>query len=292
MDECSRRTAIITIRDAKCNAHIPIYLREKFGSLATAVCISFTEHDCCSTLELLRWRVTESSQILMVLLDSRCPLLHLPPSLVNFISLPRYRVILVLTKVDISGPQRAEAWATYLRLKYPSTRVVMVESYSMDPQGFSSQEGTARRGRYEPHIPRTFKEQLVTALKEAHHELLQPPEKIKDDPEKMRDWKPRVKVDVDWDVILHSGPATRAKPPRRGSDVTAADSYEAESDVLTIGLIGTALDSVPVYSRLNFLGQPNVGKSSLLNALFGTIRVRASKTPGKVICTPRCILAA
>ena len=29
-------------------------------------------------------------------------------------------------------------------------------------------------------------------------------------------------------------------------------------------------------------GQPNVGKSSLLNALFGTTMVRASRTPGKV----------
>ena len=174
----------------------------------------------------------------MVLLDSRCPLLHLPPSLVNFISLPRYRVILVLTKVDISGPQRADAWASYLRLKYPFTRVVMVESYSMNPQDVSNQEGTARRGRYEPHIPRTFKEQLVTALKEAHHEMLQPPERIKDDPEKMSDWKPSVKVEVDWDVVLYSGPATRPKPSGRDLDVTAADSHDSESDVLTIGLIG------------------------------------------------------
>lgn len=199
----------------------------------------------CSTLELLRWRVTESSQILMVLLDSRCPLLHLPPSLVNFISLPRYRVILVLTKIDITGPQRAEAWASYLRLKYPSMRVVMVESYSMNPQGSSGREGTARRGRHVPHIPQNFKEQLVTALKEAHQEMLLPPEKIKDDPDKMSDWKPRVKVEVDWDVVLHSDPTTRAKPPEKGSDMTDADSNEAESDILTIGLIGMALDKSP-----------------------------------------------
>jgi len=120
----------------------------------------------------------------------------------------------------------------------------MVESYSINPQGISGREVNPRRGRYEPHIPRTFKERLVTAMKEAHHELLQPPERIKDDPEKMSNWRPRVKVEVDWDVVLQSGPATSAKPARKGSDVTAADSPEAESDVLTVGLIGTSLDDV------------------------------------------------
>ena len=199
--------------------------------------------------------MTEISQILLILLDSRCPTLHFPPALgaylANVPNASRLRTVLVLTKVDISGPHRAAAWTAYLRAQYPGMRVVQVESYV---EKFPDGEATSstRKRAHEPHLPSAFRQTLVDALRETHAELLEPPPSVQMKPERLAAWKPRVKAEVNWEAVLsaHGGQvgtvvggaaAPRANKAALEDEAAGehADDEDSEPEYLTIGLIGT-----------------------------------------------------
>ena len=157
----------------------------------------------------------------------------------------------MLTKVDISGLDRAAAWTTYLNALHPGMRVVQVESYAEkhpDARGSSS----AKEKLYEPHLPSAFRQTLLDALRETHAELLEPPPAVKNSPDRFATWRPKTKATVDWDAVLQAyggqvgtamGGAVAPKPIKvNPGDQGDADDHSEEGDsepeFLTIGLIG------------------------------------------------------
>lgn len=173
-----------------------------------------------------------------MLLDSRCPILHYPPSLSAYLS--DRRVILVLTKADITGPVRVQAWIDHFRKNFPSLRIVQVESY-IEKESRPDHQG---RRQYEPYIPDNFRERLIQVIREVHTEMLEPPEKVKNNPVWLSKWFPPVKRDVDWHGVLSArgtkvGSAVGGVAvPRlkQGDDPEIREDQEPE--FLTIGLIG------------------------------------------------------
>jgi ribosome biogenesis GTPase A len=108
-------------------------VRNEFGSLEAAVSHPHTEMYPETDS---RWRVTEVSSIVLLLLDSRCPPLHCPPSLRSYIQnlKPRKEVILVLTKSDLVDPEALRGWRTWLKTWWgdEDVQIVAVQSYDVE----------------------------------------------------------------------------------------------------------------------------------------------------------------
>ncbi|GAA5844144.1 hypothetical protein JCM11251_002449 [Rhodosporidiobolus azoricus] len=235
------------------------------------------------------WRTVERSDILLVLIDVRFPLLHFPPSLESYLPTlkPPKPVILVLTKTDLVPAWLAEAWKIWFEER--GHKVVLMESYR-EVERREETQGT--QPRFIPAAPPAARLALVDALRSAHAAQILPPEIVRNDPAKLARWRPRVRREVDWDLVeeeggdtgVHAGSGQTGERPRgkgkRRAQHADSEQYE-EPGQETQAERFASVDDEPPFLTVGLIGHPNVGKSSLLNAFLSKKVVRASRTPGK-----------
>lgn len=121
-----------------------------------------------------------------------------------------------------------------------------------------------KRPQHVPHIPFTSLDSLLSALRQSHTTLCQPPDILLDKPDRLASWhedcKSRLKQEIDWDRLRRasqgesvglssSRAATREDDDDARSEASgdASDSggegetekpQKREAECLTIGLIG------------------------------------------------------
>ncbi|CAD1476638.1 unnamed protein product, partial [Heterotrigona itama] len=202
------------------------------------------------------WRVLEMSDILLIIVDIRYTVLMFPSYLYEYITNELKKdMILVLNKVDLAPPSLVIAWKEYFHIMYPKLHILMFTSYpTYNLHGnVNETEGIKQRRR---------KGKLKMAA-EGAQKLLNTCKEIVGNNVDLSSWQDKIQeemqMEFDLDDVDHKNNITIEK-----EDTSYFKHERYKNGVLTIGCIGS----------------PNVGKSSLMNALMGKKVVSVSRTPG------------
>lgn len=174
-------------------------------------------------------------------------------------------MILVFNKIDLVPSHVVLAWKYYFEEKYKDIKVILFTSYPsynlrVQPDRSGASGGLQiirRRGK-------------MRMAKEGAYQIQQACKSIVNNTLDITSWENKIIQEIQGtqsEELLPTTSYTSADVPQTHVDDTAFDMKERvrfQNDILTVGCVGF----------------PNVGKSSLMNALMGKKVVSVSKTPG------------
>jgi ribosome biogenesis GTPase A len=202
------------------------------------------------------WRVLEMSDIVLIIVDIRYCALMFPPSVYNYVTETLHKdMILVLNKIDLAPAPLVVAWKHYFQEKYPALHILTFTSFpTYNLRG--NQENKAglqiRRRRGKLRMAAEGAKMLLEACKS-----------IVNNEVDLSSWHKKISEEMELefdDEDIEVGETIEMKKV----DTSYIEHEKYKDGILTIGCIG----------------QPNVGKSSLMNAIIGKKVVSVSRTPG------------
>ncbi|KAG2373608.1 hypothetical protein C9374_011897 [Naegleria lovaniensis] len=239
------------------------------------------------------WKTIELSDILFVVADIRHPLLHFPPSLYEYITnVLKKPFILVLNKCDLISQEKQQRWIKWFKDNYPNVQVclftrgtgsgkktkskeVKLEELKIE-KGYAKNIWRVTKSLYETfHIEKNKKskedEQLVVSqlVKEDFENLMADCDKVE-----LPTPKPKLKMKK---KLRKEREARKMEnnPAEVEEEVSSEEEDESDKSEQQIDL-----DKRYDGCVIGFVGHPNVGKSSIINALTGKKVVSTSYTPG------------
>nr|CAD7427509.1 unnamed protein product [Timema monikensis] len=198
------------------------------------------------------WRVLEMSDIILVIVDIRYSALMFPPSLYRHVTEILHKaIILVLNKVDLAPPPLVVAWKHYFKENYPELHILTFTSYpSYNLRGNQSLQVRRRRGK-------------MRMAAEGAQKLYEACKTIVQNEVDLTSWYRKISEEMELEYENDDLEVEEVMELKQ-VDTSFYEHEKYREGMLTIGCVG----------------QPNVGKSSLMNAIMGKKVVSVSKTPG------------
>lgn len=238
------------------------------------------------------WRVCEISDVLCILADVRYPLFHFPPSLYHYvIEELKKPLILVLTKIDLVPAPNVHAWIAWFKANFPALHVTPFASYLKK----DSEEVLSHLGKKKRKTALGAKTKFFPTGATPFLELIESMGIKKNGKSVQVSYRPPNEQDLPDDLVLGNRPApcsssssSTAPSPSESSSVEDSSSEEDDpEEKLASDAAAQAKDEdhyAPIketdYLVIGTIGNPNVGKSTFVNALKGRKVCSTSRTPG------------
>ncbi|XP_013163307.1 PREDICTED: guanine nucleotide-binding protein-like 1 [Papilio xuthus] len=202
------------------------------------------------------WRVLEMCDVLLLIVDVRFAGMMFPPSLYEYVVKQEKKdMILVLNKIDLVPASVVAAWKEYLMNRCPGLKVV----YFTSCPGYNLRGASSDKAGLQ--VRRRKGRQRMCA--EGATKILEACKEIVNGQVDLTSWEKKIaeesKIEFDEDDDTEVGETIIQQ-----ADTSYYSHEKYKNGILTIGCVG----------------QPNVGKSSLMNAIMGRKVVSVSKTPG------------